>query len=111
MREFIYRENIKHFRSLLETTTDQAKRKRIMELLAKEEAKLAALGHPSFPTAIADPPAPTNGGVSHLSLEYYRNRLATETSPAIRGILTRLIDEEEARLAPLQARKIYAERR
>jgi hypothetical protein len=37
----IARENIKHFRKLLETEADEAKRKTIMQLLREEEVKLA----------------------------------------------------------------------
>lgn len=47
MRRFIHRENIKHFRSLLERTTDEAERRRILELLAEEEAKEATVDQPS----------------------------------------------------------------
>jgi hypothetical protein len=36
---FIRRENIKHYRRLLEQTTDEAQRQRILKLLAKEEKK------------------------------------------------------------------------
>lgn len=35
--------NIQHFRTLLKTETDQAKRKTIAGLLAEEEAKLSKL--------------------------------------------------------------------
>jgi ABC-type uncharacterized transport system auxiliary subunit len=41
MDEAIARENIKHFRKLLETETEEAKRKTIVQLLNEEEAKLA----------------------------------------------------------------------
>jgi hypothetical protein len=41
MDEAIARENIKHFRKLLETEADEAKRKTIMQLLTEEEVKLA----------------------------------------------------------------------
>jgi len=40
MRNFIYRENIKHYRDLLARTSDEAERQRIMRLLAEEEAKV-----------------------------------------------------------------------
>jgi hypothetical protein len=40
MDEAIARENIEHFRKLLETETDQAKRKTIAQLLSEEEVKL-----------------------------------------------------------------------
>ena len=46
MQHFIHRENIKHFQKLLERTTDEAERQRIMTLLAEEEAKLAPEGVP-----------------------------------------------------------------
>ena len=36
---FIRRENIKHYRALLETTVDKAERQKIKMLLADEEAK------------------------------------------------------------------------
>ena len=39
MDRFIRRENIKHYRALLEQTTDVAERERILKLLAEEEAK------------------------------------------------------------------------
>ena len=41
MDEAIARENIKHFRKLLETEAEEAKRKTIMQLLTEEEVKLA----------------------------------------------------------------------
>jgi hypothetical protein len=41
MDEAIARENIKHFRRLLETEADEAKRKMIIQLLGEEEVKLA----------------------------------------------------------------------
>lgn len=47
MPHFIHRENIKHFQSLLETTTDENKRQIILKLLAEEKAKEAAIGQPS----------------------------------------------------------------
>ena len=40
-----------------------------------------------------------DGSLSHLNLEYYRKRLATETDLTIRQILIRLIAEEEAALS------------
>ncbi len=40
MRRFVHRENIKHYKQLLERTTDEAERQRINTLLAEEEAKL-----------------------------------------------------------------------
>ncbi len=42
MRRFVHRENIKHYRLLLDTTTDENKRQIILRLLAEEEAKEAA---------------------------------------------------------------------
>lgn len=42
MPEFVFEANIAHFKKLLETETDPEKRARIEQLLAKEEAKLAA---------------------------------------------------------------------
>ena len=39
MLRFIRRENVKHYRHLLEQTTDEAERQRIMRLLAEEEKK------------------------------------------------------------------------
>jgi hypothetical protein len=40
MDEAIARENIKHFRKLLETEADDAKRKTLLQLLSEEEVKL-----------------------------------------------------------------------
>ena len=40
MLRFIHRENIKHFLRLLEQVTDKEERRRIMNFLAEEEAKL-----------------------------------------------------------------------
>ena len=39
--------NIKHYRDLLKTETDAAKRRTIADLLAEEEAKFAKLAHPA----------------------------------------------------------------
>ena len=39
MLRFIRRENVKHYRQLLEQTTDEDERQRIMKLLAEEEKK------------------------------------------------------------------------
>ena len=39
MHRFIHRENVKHYKLLLERTTDEAERERITKLLAEEEAK------------------------------------------------------------------------
>ena len=38
---FVHRENLKHYKQLLERTTDDAERQRIFKLLAEEEANLA----------------------------------------------------------------------
>lgn len=48
--------------------------------------------------------------VSHLNLEYYRRRLASETDSTIRQILIRLIAEEEARLSQEDAAQACGER-
>jgi hypothetical protein len=40
VRRFIHYENIKHFKELLERTTAEAERDRILKLLAEEEAKI-----------------------------------------------------------------------
>jgi hypothetical protein len=42
MDEGIARANIKHFKGLLATETEEAKRKVLLDLLAEEERKLAA---------------------------------------------------------------------
>jgi hypothetical protein len=47
MRQFIHRANIEHFQRLLERTTDEAERHRIMALLAEEEAKMQIPDEPS----------------------------------------------------------------
>jgi len=39
MHRFVHRENIKHYKDLLERTIDEAERQRILKLLAEEEAK------------------------------------------------------------------------
>lgn len=39
MRQFIHRENIKHYTELLSRTTDATERARIMNLLAEEVVK------------------------------------------------------------------------
>lgn len=41
MDRFIHDENLRHFRRLLECTSDPAERERIRQLLAEEEAKAA----------------------------------------------------------------------
>jgi hypothetical protein len=40
MRRFVHRENIKHYKQLLERTTDEAECQRILKLLAEEEAQI-----------------------------------------------------------------------
>jgi len=44
MERFIHRENLKLFRQQLETTTDEARRRMLLKLLAEEEAKNEQLG-------------------------------------------------------------------
>jgi len=39
MDRFIRRENVKHYRELLQHTSDAAEREQILKLLAEEEAK------------------------------------------------------------------------
>ncbi len=43
---FIRRENVKHYRNLLATLTDEAERQKILKLLAEEQAKQKAAGDP-----------------------------------------------------------------
>jgi len=43
MDKMIARLNIEHFRKLLASEMDQAKRRTLLQLLSEEEAKLAAL--------------------------------------------------------------------
>ena len=43
---FIMRENIKHYRLLLDTVTDEAERQKIRKLLAEEREKQRAAGDP-----------------------------------------------------------------
>lgn len=69
MRRFVHRENIKHYRLLLDTTTDENKREIILRLLAEEEANEAAVGQPSHKETRA----------SLVSSDY---RYATRTRPA-----------------------------
>ncbi len=40
MRRFVHRENIKHYKQLLERTSDDSERQRILKLLAEEEAQI-----------------------------------------------------------------------
>jgi hypothetical protein len=44
MLGFVIRENIKHYRRLLEATTDECERTRLHELLAEERQKEKRLG-------------------------------------------------------------------
>jgi len=39
MERFIRRQNIEHYRRLLETVTDEAERQKILKLLAEEQKK------------------------------------------------------------------------
>jgi hypothetical protein len=39
MDRFVRRENVKHYRELLKTTTDEAERQKILKLLAEEIQK------------------------------------------------------------------------
>jgi rubrerythrin len=43
---FIRRENVRHYRQLLETITDEAERQRILRLLDEEQKKQQAAGVP-----------------------------------------------------------------
>jgi hypothetical protein len=43
---FVRRENVKHYRLLLEQITDEAERQRILRLLAEEEKKQRDAGDP-----------------------------------------------------------------
>jgi hypothetical protein len=45
MLGFVIRENIEHYRRLLETTTDECKRTRLHELLAEARQKEKRLGN------------------------------------------------------------------
>jgi hypothetical protein len=45
---FVRRENVKHFKELLDRTTDPAERQRIEKLLAEEQQKQAAAGDFDF---------------------------------------------------------------
>lgn len=106
MDKFIARLNIDHYRKVLAAERDPERRQAALRLLAEEELRLAAAECSSTPAAAAASAAIADEDVSHLNLEYYRKRLAAETDSVIRGILTRLIAEEEVRLVPPQARKI-----
>jgi hypothetical protein len=60
MRKAVARLNIEHFRRLLGTEIDEAKRSVILRLLAEEEANLAALTDPPTASDAEDPnPLPT----------------------------------------------------
>jgi len=51
MEEFIRRQNIERYRRLLETVSDEAERRRILQLLAEEQKKQSeAGGEKSDPT-------------------------------------------------------------
>ncbi len=43
---FVRRENVKHYRHLLASVTDEAERQKIRKLLAEEQAKQRAAGDP-----------------------------------------------------------------
>ncbi len=43
---FIRRENVKHYRRLLATVTDEVERQKILKLLAEEQRKQRAAGDP-----------------------------------------------------------------
>ena len=43
---FIRRENVKHYRLLLDTVTDEAERQKILKLLAEEQQKQRDAGDP-----------------------------------------------------------------
>lgn len=43
MQRFIARENIKRYKQMLDSTTDEQQRSMVRDLLAKEEALLASL--------------------------------------------------------------------
>jgi hypothetical protein len=43
---FVRRENVKHYRQLLGTITDEAERQKILRLLAEEQEKQRAAGDP-----------------------------------------------------------------
>ena len=44
MDRFIRRENVRHYRELLETAKDETERQRILKLLAEEKQKQKAAG-------------------------------------------------------------------
>jgi hypothetical protein len=41
--------------------------------------------------------------IAQLNIEHFRKKLAEETNPAQRGTILRLLAEEEARLAAIEA--------
>lgn len=41
MKNFIHRQNVAHYQKLLESTTDEAERQRILKLLEDERGKIA----------------------------------------------------------------------
>lgn len=47
MDRFIRRENVKHYRELLKTVTDETERQKILKLLAEEEKKQKDAGDQS----------------------------------------------------------------
>lgn len=70
MHRFVIRENIKHYRRLLETTTDASERIRLHELLAEECEKESVRAIPMFATCnpskgSADAPHSMPNGASH----------------------------------------------
>lgn len=44
---FVIRQNIEHYRRILERTSDEGARRQILQLLREEEDKLARFGHPN----------------------------------------------------------------
>ena len=46
MDHFVHDENLRHYRRLLDCTSDPVERARILELLAEEEAKMVAAKPP-----------------------------------------------------------------
>lgn len=69
MLGFVIRENIKRYRRLLETTTDEHARTRLRELLAEERRKEKRLGHSGrcdlHHTETLDGPSTLPNGASH----------------------------------------------
>jgi hypothetical protein len=58
VQRFIARENIKRYKQMLDSTTDEQQRSMLRDLLAKEEALLASL-EPEKPTHPAAPESRT----------------------------------------------------